>query len=98
MTEGTSILILDTPTELIIKYSEFLINKINVIKAAKNATIGIMNSTKLKKLKTASWTIIFIGTSLPVDLRNCSTKSPIISNAANTKKTITKEIKNFFDR
>ena len=37
-----------------IKNSEFLINKINVNKAAKKVTIGIINSTKLKKLKIAN--------------------------------------------
>ena len=86
------------PTEPMIKNSEFLINNIYVSNAAKKVTIGIMNSTKLKKLKTDSWIIIFIGTSFPVDLRNCSTKSPIISKAAKTRKTITKEIKKFLTR
>ena len=98
MTGGIRTLTFDIPTELIIKYSEFFISKINVSKAAKKTTIGIINSTRLKKFKTASWTIISKGTFLPVDFRNCSTKSPIISKAANIKKTITKEIKNFFDR
>ena len=82
---GMSTFTFDIPTELIIKYSEFLINKINVSKAAKNATIGIIYSTKLKKFKIASWIIISIGTFLPVDFRNCSTKSPIMSNAAKNK-------------
>ena len=69
-----------------------------VSKAAKKATIGMMNSIRLKKLKIASWKIIFIGTSFPVDFRNCSTKSPIIMRAAKIKKTITKEIKKFLIR
>ena len=54
MTAGISTLKFEIPTELIIKYSEFLINNINVSKAAKNTTIGTINSIKLKKLKTAS--------------------------------------------
>ena len=86
----------EIPTELIIKNSEFLINKTKASKAAKNATIGIMNSIKLKKLKTASWKTICKGTSLPVDFRNCSTKSPIIISEAKQRKTIIKEAKKFF--
>ena len=55
-----------------------------------------MNSTKLKKLNIASWKIIFIGTPLPVDFRNYSTKSPIIRSDAKIRNIITKEVKKFF--
>ena len=54
MIAGISILKFEIPTEPMIKNSEFLINKMYVSNAAKKATIGIINSIKLKKLKIAS--------------------------------------------
>ena len=61
----------------------------------KNDTIGNVKLIKLGKLKIANWSIILIGTSLPADFLNCSTKSPIKSIVDIIRKVIMNAYKNF---
>ena len=77
--------------------SEFLINIIYAMIAEKKHDIGSVKEIKLGKLNNVSWSIIFNGTSLPVDFLNCSTKSPINRIAEKIMKTIQKVNKNLFN-
>ena len=70
--------------------SEFLIKIKNAKIDAKNAVIGSVKLIKFGKLKIANCSIIFKGTSLPVDFLNCSTKSPMKSIVAKIKNVIKK--------